>query len=75
MLKITSPASDETQIWNLQKAYWEFVKANELEKYRALWQMTSSVGRPLGSEPVRQDHIPDWIKNNTSKGLSCIVLN
>ena len=28
---------DETQIWNLEKAYWEYVKANDLEKYRALW--------------------------------------
>ena len=28
---------DETQVWNLEKAYWEYVKANDLEKYRALW--------------------------------------
>ena len=34
---IATPASDEAQIWNLEKAYWEYVKANDLEKYRALW--------------------------------------
>jgi hypothetical protein len=30
-------ASDGAQIWNLEKAYWEYVKANDLQKYRALW--------------------------------------
>src|SRR3954462_2518856 len=32
-----APRTDETQIWDLEKAYWEYVKANDLEKYRALW--------------------------------------
>jgi ketosteroid isomerase-like protein len=66
---IASEASDETQIWNLEKAYWEYVKANDLEKYRALWY-DDFVGWPSVSEaPVRKDHITDWITNNTSKGL------
>jgi len=30
-------AKDEAQVWQLEKAYWEYVKANDLEKYRALW--------------------------------------
>ena len=29
-------AKDEAQVWELEKAYWEYVKANDLEKYRAL---------------------------------------
>jgi len=29
--------NDESQVWNLEKAYWEYVKANDLDKYRALW--------------------------------------
>jgi ketosteroid isomerase-like protein len=66
---IASPASDEAQIWNLEKAYWEYVKANDLEKYRALWH-DDFVGWPsVSPEPVRKDHITDWITNNTSKGL------
>ena len=66
---IASPASDEAQIWNLEKAYWEYVKANDLEKYRALWH-DDFVGWPsVSSDPVRKDHITDWITNNTSKGL------
>ena len=29
-------AKDQAEIWNLEKAYWEYVKTNDLEKYRAL---------------------------------------
>jgi ketosteroid isomerase-like protein len=60
-------ARDEAQVWNLEKAYWEYVKANDLEKYRALWH-EDFVGWPLVSaSPVRKDHITDWITANTSK--------
>src|SRR5215831_18747254 len=60
---------DEVQVWQLEKAYWEYVKANDLEKYRTLWH-DNFVGWPFVSPaPVRKDHITDWITNNTSKGL------
>jgi ketosteroid isomerase-like protein len=53
----------------LEKAYWEYVKTNDLEKYRALWH-EDFVGWPLVSpSPVRKDHITDWIMANTSKGV------
>jgi ketosteroid isomerase-like protein len=62
-------ASDETQVWDLEKAYWEYVKANDLEKYRALWH-ENFVGWPTSSStPLRKDHITDWITRNTSKGV------
>ena len=64
-----SPANDETQVWNLEKAYWEYVKANDLEKYRALWH-DDFVGWPsISPEPLGKDKITDWITDNTSKGL------
>jgi len=45
------------------------VKADDLEKYRALWH-ENFVGWPFVSPaPVRKDHITDWITSNTSKGL------
>jgi ketosteroid isomerase-like protein len=60
---------DETQVWQLEKAYWEYVKANDLEKYRALWH-ENFLGWPfISSAPVRKDHITDWITANTSKGI------
>ena len=65
-----SSAKDETQIWQLEKAYWEYVRANDLEKYRALWH-ENFLGWPfVNPAPVRKDHITDWITANTSKGIS-----
>ena len=66
---IASEASDETRIWDLERAYWEYVKANDLEKYRSLWH-ENFVGWPsVSATPVRKDHITDWITSNTSRGL------
>ena len=60
---------DETQVWQLEKAYWEYVKANDLENYRALWH-ENFLGWPfVSATPVRKDHITDWITTNTSKGI------
>jgi len=61
--------NDESQVWNLEKAYWEYVKANDLEKYRALWH-ENFLGWPfVDPAPVRKDHITDWVTMNTSKGI------
>ena len=60
---------DEAQVWGLEKAYWEYVKANDLDQYRALWH-ENFVGWPFVSpEPLRKGHITDWITANTSKGI------
>lgn len=65
-----TPVNDEIQVWQLEKAYWEYVKANDLEKYRALWH-ENFVGWPFVSPaPVRKDQITDWITSNTSKGIT-----
>src|SRR5438874_13773101 len=62
--------NEQAQIWNLEKAYWEYVKANDLEKYRALWH-ENFLGWPFVSAvPVRKDHITDWITSNTSKNIT-----
>jgi hypothetical protein len=64
------PAGDEAQLWQLEKAYWDYVKANDLEKYRALWH-ENFLGWPfISPAPVRKDHITDWITANTSKGVN-----
>src|SRR5437870_12765336 len=64
-----SATNYEAQVWGLEKAYWEYVKDNDLEKYRALWH-EGFVGWPfVSSAPVRKDHITDWITANTSKGV------
>lgn len=59
---------DEAQVWALEKSYWEDVKANDLEKYRALWH-EKFVGWPFVSDsPRHKDHVTDWITSKTSKG-------
>jgi ketosteroid isomerase-like protein len=72
VLTATALAQDaakyEAQVWQLEKTYWECVKANDLEKYRALWH-EDFIGWPfVSSAPVRKDHITDWITANTSNG-------
>jgi ketosteroid isomerase-like protein len=65
----TEATRDEAQVWDQEKAYWRYVKANQLERYRALWH-EDFVGWPsVTSEPVHKDHITDWITSETSKGL------
>jgi ketosteroid isomerase-like protein len=64
------PSPDEQQVWNLEKSYWEYVKTNDLEKYRSLWH-EDFVGWPsISASPVRKDHITDWITAQTSQGLA-----
>lgn len=66
-----SQASDSEQtIWKLEHEYWRLVQANDLPAYRALWHK-DFLGWPwVNTEPVRKDHITDWITSNTSKGLT-----
>ena len=63
-------AHDEAQVWQLEKAYWEYVKANDLEKYHALWHENFAGWPFVSPAPVRKDHITDWITANTSKGMT-----
>jgi hypothetical protein len=64
-----APRTDETQVWDLEKAYWEYVKANDLQKYRDLWH-ERFLGWPyVSAAPVGKDRITDWITANTSQGL------
>lgn len=67
-LYATPPSSDADKLWSLEKAYWEYVQANDLQKYRSLWH-TDFLGWPsVSPEPLRKDHITDWITAHTSKG-------
>ena len=64
----TPPSAEADKLWSLEKAYWEYVQANDLQKYRSLWH-TDFLGWPsVSPEPLRKDHITDWITAHTSKG-------
>lgn len=48
-------------MWALEKAYWHYVQADDLNSYRSLWH-ANFLGWPNTSpEPLRKDHITDWI--------------
>ena len=67
-------AKDETQVWNLEKTYWEYVKTNDLEKYRALWHDDFVGWPPLSSAPVRNEDVTGWITENISKGIKQLAI-
>jgi ketosteroid isomerase-like protein len=55
-------------VWSLEKAYWDYVKSNDLEKYRSLWHEDFLGWPSVSPEPLRKDHITDWITFRTSQG-------
>lgn len=56
-----APTADEQAVWALEEAYWEYVKANDLEGYRTLWD-ERFVGWPgFSPKPVGKDQIAGWI--------------
>ena len=62
-------SSDERAVWELERSYWKYVQAGDLESYRKLWH-PNFVGWPNSSaRPKRKDHITDWIADYTKKGL------
>jgi len=62
-------SANEQAVWKLETAYWNYVKAVDLDGYRSLWHR-DFVGWPSSSaQPARKDHITDWITAQTSKGL------
>jgi hypothetical protein len=63
-------AADEQRLWGLERAYWQYVEKNDLGSYSNLWH-ENFLGWPWSSsEPVRKDHVTDWITSQTSKGLT-----
>ena len=61
--------ANEQAVWKLETAYWNYVKAVDLDGYRSLWHR-DFVGWPSSSpQPARKDHITDWITASTDKGI------
>ena len=61
-------SADEKAVWSQEDAYWQYVKANDLERYRTLWH-ADFLGWPLSNpEPVGKEQITEWIAAHTSKG-------
>ena len=62
-------SADEEAVWKLEHSYWEYVKAQDVAGYKALWH-ENFVGWPSFSpQPLRKDHVADWMTNYQAKGL------
>jgi ketosteroid isomerase-like protein len=59
-------SADADAVWALEKDYWRYVQANDLEKYRTLWHEDFLGWPSVSPEPRRKDHITDWITAHTS---------
>jgi hypothetical protein len=61
-------SADEKEVWSLEDAYWQYVKANDFEHYRTLWH-ADFLGWPYSDpEPAGKEQITGWITAHTSKG-------
>jgi ketosteroid isomerase-like protein len=61
-------SADEQSLWKLERSYWDYVQANDLTSYRALWHK-DFIGWPaVSAAPVNKEHITDWITSQTSQG-------
>src|SRR5215469_9820867 len=63
-------SADEQKVWSLEEDYWRFVRKNDLEHYRRLWHAQFLGWPSVNSEPIRKDHITDWITVHTGRGES-----
>lgn len=58
---VAGPRDDEASVWKLEEDYWVYVKNQDLDAYRSLWD-ERFVGWPSFSpRPMGKDHIADWI--------------
>jgi uncharacterized protein (TIGR02246 family) len=67
---VSSQASDEQAVWNLEHEYWRDVQDNNLTAYLALWHKNFLGWPRFNDTPVGKDHITDWITSQTAKGLT-----
>lgn len=66
---VAAPLSaDGNKVWALEEAYWHYVQTDDLNSYRSLWN-PNFLGWPyMSPEPLRKDHITDWITGYTKNG-------
>ena len=54
--------SDVDEVWAMEDAYWRYVKAGDVEKYRALWN-DGFRGWPCHTEhPATKSTVTEWVQ-------------
>ena len=61
LVALAGPTEDEATVWQLEENYWKYVKEQDLDAYRALWD-ERFVGWPdFSPYPLGKERIADWI--------------
>ena len=53
--------ADEQAVWDLEVAYWEYVKANDIPGYRSLWDEDFSGWPDFSKMPLGKENIHEWV--------------
>jgi ketosteroid isomerase-like protein len=67
-LHATPPPSEVAKVWAMEESYWHYVQSNDLRGYLSQWHADFLGWPAVSAEPLRKDHIPDWIVAHTQKG-------
>ena len=61
--------AQEDVVWEMEEAYWRYVKAGEVDKYISLWH-EDFVGWPCSTlQPSRKANIGGWVREIRDKGI------
>jgi ketosteroid isomerase-like protein len=64
----TRQSGNEKAVWSLENSYWQYVKANDMDRYRTLWH-SDFLGWPYSdAEPAGKERITVWITAHTGTG-------
>lgn len=62
------PTPDEQAVWQLEKDYWRFVSAGDVDSYVKLWH-DDFVGWPcFEMNPARKGDIGKWVRDIRDNG-------
>ena len=64
----SSEASGVSEVWELEEAYWRYVKAGDVENYATLWH-EDFIGWPCDQpHPMRKDSVGAWVNDGGGGG-------
>ena len=61
-------SADEQAVWKLEHSYWEYVRAQDIVSYKALWHENFLGWPTYSAQAVRKDHITDWLTTYANRG-------
>jgi len=57
----TELTPDEVTVWQLEEAYWQYAKTNDVEAYRTLWDERFIGWGSDAEHPIGKQNVGSWI--------------